>query len=79
MRADLSQIFNIGNMTLVAEPDRPFEDRIIRNKDVRVMKDSAGNIVLLYGFLDQKNLVITTNEQTFQEILNRFFASHIVR
>lgn len=56
-----------------------FEDVVIRSKDVRVLKDSIGNDVVLYSFLDTKNLVITTNEKTFKEILNRFFASQIVR
>lgn len=56
-----------------------FEDTIIRSKDVRVLKDSAGNVAVLYSFLDPKNLVITTNEKTFVEILNRFFSSQIVR
>lgn len=59
--------------------NKTFEDKIIRSKDTRVLKNSAGNTVLLYSFLDQKNLVITTNEKTFEEILNRFFASQIVR
>ncbi|MEK7390913.1 MAG: hypothetical protein AAB635_02130 [Patescibacteria group bacterium] len=56
-----------------------FEDLIIRSKDTRVLKDNLGNIVLLYSFLDLKNLVITTNERTFQELLNRFFSSRVVR
>lgn len=59
--------------------NKTFEDKIIRSKDTRVLKNSAGNTILLYSFLDQKNLVITTNEKTFEEILNRFFASQIVR
>ena len=56
-----------------------FEDLIIRSKDTRILKDNSGTIVLLYSFLDPKNLVITTNERTFQELLNRFFSSRVVR
>lgn len=56
-----------------------FEDLIIRSKDTRVLKDNLGNIIILYSFLDTKNLVITTNEKTFQELLNRFFSSRTVR
>ncbi len=56
-----------------------FTDVVILNKDARALKDNNGNIVLLYSFLDQKNLLITSNEKTFREILNRFFASQIVR
>jgi|GEM_PF-6766590 len=56
-----------------------FTDAVILNKDVRVLKGESGNIILLYSFLDQNNLLITGNEKTFREILNRFFASQIVR
>lgn len=49
-----------------------FSDTIIRNKDVRVMKDRAGNTLLLYTFIDKGNLLITTNEQTFREVIDRF-------
>jgi hypothetical protein len=56
-----------------------FSDTIIRNKDVRVLKDSFGNTMLMYSFLDTKNLLIATNEQTFREVLGRFFSSQIVR
>lgn len=56
-----------------------FEDLVIKSKDVRVLKDYRGNIVLLYSFLDLKNLVITTNETTFKELLGRYFSSQVVR
>lgn len=59
--------------------DSGFEDLITRSKDTRVLKDNLGNIILLYSFLDTENLVITTNERTFSELLNRFFSSRTVR
>jgi hypothetical protein len=51
---------------------KPFEDAVIKNIDVRVLRDSAGNIALLYAFLNRNYLVITTNENTFYEVLSRF-------
>lgn len=81
MQKDLEPIFGQSTTDTFAPSgtSKKFEDLLIRNKDTRVLRNSIGNIVLLYSFLDQKHLVITTNEETFREILNRFFASHIVR
>ncbi len=59
--------------------NQQFEDAVIKSKDVRQLKDSLGNVILIYSFLDNKTLVITTNEATFRELLNRYFASQIVR
>lgn len=49
-----------------------FTDAVIRNKDVRVLKNSEGKIALLYSFLDPSTILITTNEYTFIEILTRY-------
>ena len=49
-----------------------FKDVVIRNRDARVLENDAGDLVLLYSFLDKKTLVITTNEATFGELLRRF-------
>lgn len=70
---------NILSTNLQIEVATRFEDMIIRSKDVRAIKDSLGNIVMLYSFLEPKILVITTNEQTFVEVLGRFFSSQLVR
>lgn len=51
--------------------EHQFEDDIIRNQDVRVLRNQDGEIVLLYGFPDASTLVITTNEHTFAEIATR--------
>lgn len=56
-----------------------FSDAIIQNKDVRELRDANGNIILLYAFVDRKTLLITTNENTFKEILSRYLSSQIVR
>ncbi len=79
MIEDLSPLFVSSEIKNSTALGKTFEDKIIRNKDTRILKDNSGNIILLYSFVDQKNLVVTTNEQAFQEILNRFFSSQIVR
>lgn len=80
MKNDLEKIFPMPELIFsVNEPSRNFEDLIIRNKDTRVLKDDFGNITLVYSFLDQENLLITTSESIFSEVLNRFFASKTAR
>lgn len=56
-----------------------FEDKIIRNKDVRLTRNLEGVVVLVYGFLDKETLAITTSEATFLEILDRFEKQTYVR
>jgi hypothetical protein len=48
-----------------------FRDKIVGNHDARVLEDGAGNIVLLWTFLDRNTLVITTNEWTLKEVVAR--------
>lgn len=48
-----------------------FVDRVVRNHDARVLYNDAGDIVLLYSFLDQRTIAITTNEHTLFEIASR--------
>lgn len=56
-----------------------FEDKIVKNKDVRILRDASGEVAILYGFLDKETLLITTNEATFLEILDRFEKQTYVR
>ena len=48
-----------------------WKDKITRNTKVRVFSDENDDIKLIYGFLGDKNLIITENETTFTEILTR--------
>lgn len=48
-----------------------YEDSVLKSKDVRSFRDNAGNIRLVYSFIDQKTLVITQNEDTLREIMTR--------
>ncbi|MCR4334409.1 MAG: hypothetical protein NUV47_01595 [Patescibacteria group bacterium] len=70
---DLSVIFST---TAQPTPDilatsKPFIDLVIKNKDVRALTNQYDRITLLYTFLDKETLLITTNEFTLKEILNR--------
>ncbi len=48
-----------------------FTDRVVENRDARVLQTKDGDIVLLWTFLDRNTLVITTNEFTLREVITR--------
>lgn len=56
-------------------PGQLFGDKVVRNKDSRLITDSEGKTILFYGFLDNARVVITTAEDAFIEVLQRFVAS----
>ena len=56
-----------------------FEDRIVKNKDVRAFRTDAGTTLFLYSFIDNTHLVVTSNENTLAEILSRLEKQSFVR
>lgn len=66
MAGDLSG-FIVKNDT----SDRSFEDRLIDGKDLRVLKNSKGETIIVYSFIDEKTLIITGNLEVFTRILNK--------
>ncbi len=67
MTVDIKSLFGITTVT-----GDKFEDEIYRNKDLRVLRDDKGNIVLLYSFIDRETLIITTNELLFNTLLGKY-------
>ena len=63
------------------EPEREavFTDTIITNKNARVLKNTRGDTILVYGFIKPTFLVITTNESLFSALNERVFSKNIVR
>ncbi|MEN9614333.1 MAG: hypothetical protein RLZZ347_640 [Candidatus Parcubacteria bacterium] len=55
-----------------------WSDNVFENKDIRVLRDGT-KTKLLYSLIDKNTIVITTNEQTFKEILSRFYSASLVR
>lgn len=51
-----------------------FVDEVISNIDVRLLKNTEGDIVLIYAFLDQETLVLTENKESFIKIVNSYLA-----
>jgi hypothetical protein len=56
-----------------------FEDRIIKNKDVREFRTDAGSVLFLYSFIDNSHLVVTSDETTLTEILDRLEKQAFIR
>ena len=55
---------------------RTFSDVVMRNYDVRALKDDTGTIELYYSFPSQKILIIAESPYTFTEVLSRLQAQH---
>ena len=53
---------------------RSFEDTVMRNYDVRALKDDSGQIQLYYSFPTRNVLIIAESPYSFSEILSRLRA-----
>jgi hypothetical protein len=76
MESDLGELFNIN---LSTSSPKLFIDEVIKNRDIRSLKDSSGNSVLLYSFVDRKTLVITKNENSLSAIVGKLIISKQVK
>jgi hypothetical protein len=50
---------------------RVFQDDVMRNYDVRELKDDSGTVVLYYSFPSKKLLIIAESPYSFPELLSR--------
>ena len=79
MNSDLSPLFMpLSTLTIGADgipTQRSFSDVVMRNYDVRALKDDSGNIVLYYSFPTRNILIIAESPYTFAEILTRLQAA----
>ena len=53
---------------------RKFEDIVLRNYDVRALKDDSGTIQMYYSFPTPNLLIIGESPYTFTEVLSRLQA-----
>ncbi|GIW68278.1 MAG: hypothetical protein KatS3mg099_226 [Candidatus Parcubacteria bacterium] len=67
--ADFSPLF--GAPLAQERENAQFKDSLVRNNDVRILRDAQGQERVVYGFADRALLVITTNSTTYYEILSR--------
>ncbi|MDP3052249.1 MAG: hypothetical protein Q8N42_01955 [bacterium] len=68
MARDLREIMLIN----LPQENQQFQDKLIKNRDSRVLYDNAGNPALIYAFFGKNYLVITSDSDTFEEIIRRF-------
>lgn len=54
-----------------------FQDATIENKDARVLKNTANEIVLLYAFADDRTIIITTDPRALKEVLSRLTSQKV--
>lgn len=67
MRTDLTPLFGVlpGEATT-------FTDAVASNKSTRILKDGAGNEVLVYSFINQNTVIITTNGEALAALVSKF-------
>ena len=79
MNSDLSPLFTpLSTLTRGSDgipTQRTFSDVVMRNYDVRALKDDSGNIELYYSFPTRNILIIAESPYTFAEILTRLQAA----
>lgn len=76
---DLAPVFTAVPRTTINEfgvpTVRPYGDYVLRNYDVRALKDDQGVIQLYYSFPNPQLLIIAESPYTFTEVLSRLQAS----
>lgn len=68
MPGDLKEILLISNAPASSEK---FQDKIIANRDSRVLYNASGTPAIIYGFSGKQYLVVTGDTDTFEEIFRR--------
>lgn len=81
--SDLQGLFTKRTMSTSTAPTPTlkanFEDLVIKNKDARILKNSFGEIVLAYSFIDEQTLAIAWSREGLEEIIARYFVSRGTR
>ena len=70
---DIGVLFGARTENGTSTPN--FQDRSLKNRDLRIFKNDSGKTTLLYSFIDKHTLVITTNENIFSAILSKYLLS----
>lgn len=75
MANDLVPLFgkpNLGGLLPTSLP--AFTDKLINNKDARVLTNDRDETVVFYAFLDNQTVAIAQSEEVFLELFRRFLA-----
>lgn len=57
--------------------EKAWQDKIILNKNAKILTDDQGEIVLFYSFLNDKQMIITKSEQAMKEVILRLYSSRV--
>lgn len=69
MASEILPLFDIKTTPTVL--DKKFEDVVVKNRDLRVLRDDEENIILLYSFFNRNTLILATDTKTLDEIITR--------
>ncbi len=58
---------------------RVFTDKILFNKDTRILNNNQGQTVLLYTFIDPRTLILVSSETGLRELISRLTTGKITR
>jgi hypothetical protein len=56
-----------------------WKDGVLQNKDVRAFTKPDGTVLILYSFVDNNTIVITTDDKALSEIINRLEKQTFIR
>lgn len=59
--------------------DTKFTDKTVKNRDIREYRNSGGETLILYSFIDKNTIVITTDDSIIPAILDRIEKQTYVR
>jgi hypothetical protein len=72
MLSDLVRLFRIDTSSAGKNIfNKNFETVTLGNKEARVIKDSEGNVMLAYIFLNSKTIMITSDTDSVEEVVKR--------
>ncbi len=74
MVQDLGKMFSVTQNT--ASTTKVFVDVTMRNKDLRVLRDSTGKTLMLYSFINKSTLLITKNETILNSVVAKYLISN---
>ena len=74
MVADLTPIF-----PQLTHAQSTWQDDTFNNQNVRVLRNDAGSVVLVYGFVNQHILIMATDEMIFQDLASKYINNQLVR
>jgi hypothetical protein len=75
---DFQSLFGIAATSSIAQTGN-FQTVVLRNIDVKVVKNKRGQPILYYSVPDKDTIVITSTEETFNEIMSRLATSQFVQ